>query len=79
MDERRCVEQLKPHGSMQRDISYSPHRLGHEQYQHGAHTLASALAYMVERLTEQTVGMRQRTVEKLDEVGQLRRDGLSDC
>jgi hypothetical protein len=46
--------------------------LRHEQYEHRAHTLACTLADVLERRTEQPVLVRERLVEKTDEIGEFR-------
>ena len=57
---------------MLRNIGNSAEILCHQQYQYGAHTLSSTLAYMVERLHQHAISVRKRLVKKRDEISQLR-------
>ena len=45
--------------------------LGHEKYQNRTHTLSGTVADVLQRLRQKPVGMRQRLVEKIDEIAQF--------
>ena len=69
------MQQFQTHGSVLRHRAYLPEILRHQQYQHRPHTLAGTLADMFERTAQHTVLMRQRLVEEVDEIGEVRLDG----
>ena len=70
--ERSRVKQLETDGSVLRRKVYLSEVFRHEQYEHRAHTLACTLADVLERRTEQPVLVRERLVEKTDEIGEFR-------
>jgi len=60
------VEQFQTHGRALRHLRHLTEILGHEQYQHRPHALSGPLPDVLKHLPEQSVGVRQRVVEKID-------------
>ena len=70
--ERSRMQQFQTHGSILRRMVYLSEVLRHEQNEHWTHTLACTLADMLERRAEQSVLVRERLIEKCDEIGDFR-------
>ena len=73
-----CVEQFEPDGCMLGHRCHTTKSFGNEQDKHGAHTFASALSDVVERLRQQAILVLQRLVEHRDEFFQFRTYGFFD-
>ncbi len=69
--ERCRVQEFKTHGSILCHRAYLPEIFCHQQCQHRAHALASTLADVFERIAQHPVLVRQRSVEKVDEIGKV--------
>ena len=74
---KRCsVKKLQTDSCVLRHCRDFSEILGHQKHQHRAHTLASALPYVLENLLKKPLVMAQRSVEESDEIVNFLNDRL---